>query len=221
MSFFIRLIETTDQSRRELESQQKVQDMLNGEMSSIDYQKFLMDLYHIVWHFCPIMAAAASRCTDDFFPVRQHLYHNIDEEKGHESMVVADLKTFGIDEHTLTCSLPSVFVQAMVAYNYYAAERIHPCAVLGMLYVLEIISSVYGGQVAQSIADGLKMPLPKGFTFLESHASKDMDHMANLRALLDTIKDTAVQDLIISSGRGGGGGGGRRGGRGGGAEGGN
>src|SRR3569833_2476645 len=161
MSFFIRLFETTDQSRRELESQQKVLDMFFGEMSSIDYQKFLMDLYHIVWHFCPIMAAAASRCTDDFFPVRQHLYHNIDEEKGHESMVVADLKTFGIDEHTLTSSQPSAPVQAMVAYNYYAAERIHPCAVLGMLYVLEGGAAGGGGRGARSIADGLKMPLPK------------------------------------------------------------
>src|SRR3569832_2437917 len=125
MSFFIRLIETTDQSRRELESQQKVQDMLNGEMSSIDYQKFLMDLYHIVWHFCPIMAAAASRCTDDFFPVRQHLYHNNDEEKGHESMVVADLKTFGIDEHTLAGARPAAPGRAGGAGGGGAAERIH------------------------------------------------------------------------------------------------
>src|SRR3569832_293086 len=126
MSFFIRLIETTDQSRRELESQQKVQDMLNGEMSSIDYQKFLMDMYHIVWHLCPIMAAAASRCTDDFFPVRQQLYHNIVEEKGLEELVVAYLNTFGILVHTLSRSQPSAPVLAMVVYNYYAAERIHP-----------------------------------------------------------------------------------------------
>ena len=199
MSFFIRLLETTDQSRRDLESQPKVQDMLNGRMSADDYRRFLMDLYHIVWHFCPIMAAAASRCSDTFLSIRQHLYHNIDEEKGHESMVIADLKTFGVDEKIVSNTPPSAPVQAMIAYNYFAVERVHPCAVLGMLYVLEIISSVYGGQVASSIADGLNMPLPEGFTFLESHASMDLDHMANLRALLEKIQDTEVQKVVVSA----------------------
>ncbi len=199
MSFFIRLIEATDSNRRELEAQQKVQDMLNGEMSREDYKRFLMDLYHIVWHFCPIMATAASRCSDDFIAVRQHLYHNIDEEKGHETVVLADLKTFGAEQNVVVAAQPSFPVQAMIAYNYHAAERIHPCSVLGMLYVLEIISSVYGGQVATSIAEGLDMPMPEGFTFLDSHASMDLDHMANLRALLQTIDDRNVQEIVINA----------------------
>jgi pyrroloquinoline quinone (PQQ) biosynthesis protein C len=114
-------------------------------------------------------------------------------------MVVADLKTFGMDEKIVVSTPPSAPVQAMIAYNYYAAERIHPCTVLGMLYVLEIISSVYGGQVAHSIAEGMDMPLPEGFTFLESHASMDLDHMANLRTLLGTIHDPEVQQTVTSS----------------------
>jgi pyrroloquinoline quinone (PQQ) biosynthesis protein C len=176
-----------------------VQDMLNGKMSRDAYKEFLMDLYHIVWHFCPIMAAAASRCPDRFVEVRYHLYHNIDEEKGHEKMVLDDLQKFGVDENVVSNASPSYAVQAMLAYNYYASERIHPCSVLGMLYVLEIISSVYGGQVATSIAQGLNMPLPDGFSFLESHASMDLDHMANLRELLQTIDDDEVQKIIINA----------------------
>lgn len=199
MSFFIRLIEATDTNRRDLEGLQKVQDMLNGKMSKESYQAFLMDLYHIVWHFCPIMAAAASRCPDRFVDVRYHLYHNIDEEKGHEKMVLNDLKTFGVDGVVVANTPPSYAVQAMLAYNYHAPERVHPCSVLGMLYVLEIISSVYGGQVATSIAQGLNMSLPEGFSFLESHASMDLDHMANLRALLQTIDDKEVQEIIINA----------------------
>jgi pyrroloquinoline quinone (PQQ) biosynthesis protein C len=199
MSFFIRLIEATDTNRRELESLQKVQDMLNGKMSEDAYKAFLMDLFHVVWHFCPIMAAAASRCPDEFVEVRYHLYHNIDEEKGHEHMVLADLKTFGIGTEQVVAAAPSYPVQAMLAYNYHTSERVHPCSVLGMLYVLEIISSVYGGQVATSIAQGLNMSLPDGFTFLESHASMDLDHMANLRELLQTVKDPQVQEIIINA----------------------
>lgn len=199
MSFFIELIEATDTSRREMEALPKVQDMLNSRMSEQDYKAFLMDLYHIVWHFCPIMATAASRCPDEFVDVRYHLYHNIDEEKGHERMVLNDLVHFGADPEAVKASSPSNSVQAMIAYNYHASERVHPCCVLGMLYVLEIISSVYGGQVASSIANGLNKPLPDGFSFLESHASMDLDHMAKLRELLQTITDEKVQKLVIQA----------------------
>lgn len=199
MSFFINLIEATDANRREMEALPKVQDMLHSKMSEEAYKAFLMDLYHIVWHFCPIMASAASRCSDRFIKVRYHLYHNIEEEQGHEKMVLADLKTFGIAEDEVISTPPTFAVQAMIAYNYHTCERVHPCSVLGMLYVLEIISSVYGGQVAASIAQGLNMPLPQGFTFLESHASMDLDHMANLRELLQTIDDMETQKIIINA----------------------
>jgi pyrroloquinoline quinone (PQQ) biosynthesis protein C len=199
MSFFIRLIESTDNSRRDLEAVPRVQDMLNGKMTADSYKDFLIDLYHVVWHFCPIMATAASRCPDEFVDVRYHLYHNIDEEKGHEKMVIEDLSHFGMSAEDVKNSIPSSSVQAMIAYNYYAPERVHPCAVLGMLYVLEIISSVYGGQVATSIAKGLDMPLPNGFSFLDSHASMDLDHMARLRELLHTIKDEKVQEIVINA----------------------
>lgn len=197
MSFFIELLEATDTSRRNMEALPKVQDMLNGRMTEANYKAFLMDLYHIVWHFCPIMATAASRCDDAFIGVRYHLYHNIEDEKGHETLVLNDLGHFGVAPDLVRMSNPSHSVQAMVAYNYHVSERGHPCCVLGMLYVLEIISSVYGEQVASSIATGLHKTLPEGFSFLESHASMDLDHMARLRELLLTIEDEQVQKRVI------------------------
>ena len=199
MSFFIRLLEATDTSRREMEAIPKVQSMLHGKMTRESYQAFLMDLYHVVWHFCPIMATAASRCPDQFIDLRYHLYHNIEDEKGHENMVLEDLAAFDIAAETVRNSAPSQPVQAMIAYNYHVSERVHPCCVLGMLYVLEIISSVYGGQVSGAISAGLQMPLPNGFSFLDSHASMDLDHMEKLRALLQTIDDASVQELVINA----------------------
>ncbi len=199
MSFFIRLLETTDANRCELEGLPKIQEMLNGKMTREEYKAFLMDLYHIVWHFCPIMAAAASRCPDDFKEVRYHLYYNIDEEKGHEMMVLEDLKAFGVDADTVRASVPSHAVQAMLAFNYYTCERVHPCSVVGMLYGLELISSVYSGQLATSISLGLDLPITQGFTFLDSHSAMDLDHVAELRKLLQTIHDPHVQDIIINA----------------------
>ncbi len=199
MSFFIRLIEATDSSRRDLEAIPRVHAMINHGLKRDEYLAFLADLYHIVWHFCPIMASAASRCGDDLRQVRYQLYENVEEEKGHENWVENDIRAVGGDAEAVKRSLPSAPVQAMIGFNYHNSERIHPCSVLGMLYSLEVISSVYGGRVAAAIQKSLKMPGPEGFTFLESHASMDIDHMAKLKDLIKTIDDPRGQDAVVNA----------------------
>ena len=38
---------------------------------------------------------------------------------------------------------------ALNGYNYWAADRRNPCSVLGMVYALEVVASVYGGPIAR------------------------------------------------------------------------
>jgi pyrroloquinoline quinone (PQQ) biosynthesis protein C len=199
MSFFIRLLEMTDASRCQLEAVQKIQIMLNGRMTKEEYQLFLMDLYHIVLHFCPIMEVASKRCSDELLDVRMYLARKIADEAGHEKMILADLATFSVAEQSVISRLPSYPVQAMLAYNYYACEHIHPCCVVGMLYALELISSIYGGQLASAISAGLDRPMQNGFTYLESHSTMDLDHVAELRALLQKIDSLDMQQIIIDA----------------------
>jgi pyrroloquinoline quinone (PQQ) biosynthesis protein C len=200
MSFFITLVENSDASRRAIENLPKVHSMLHKGLTQAEYRAFLRDLYHIVWHFCPIMAVAAARCDDRLRTVRYELYERIDEEKGHESWVLEDIGAMGGDVQGANQAAPSAPVQAMIGFNYYAAEHVHPCAVLGMLYVLEVVASVYGGKVADSIARATgKDVTAGGFRFLSSHATMDADHMAKLNVLLKTIDDPAAQAAIISS----------------------
>jgi pyrroloquinoline quinone (PQQ) biosynthesis protein C len=201
MSFFLRLIETTDEERRGLEAIPKVHSMINHGLTRDEYAAFLHDLYHIVWHFCPIMAAAASRLGDEFRQVRYQLYHNIEEEQGHEDWVMDDVIATGGDSDAVRFLPPSPPIQAMIAFNYYTVERVHPCGVLGMLYALEVISSVYGGRVASSIARSTGYPDPGAFKFLSSHASMDLDHMANLKELVKTIHDPLAQETIVNATR--------------------
>ncbi len=199
MSFFIRLIESTDASRRDLEAIPRVHSMMHHGLKLDEYQNFLSDLYHIVWHFCPIMATAASRMPDGFKNVRYELYERIDEEKGHEDWVEGDLRAFGADVEAVKRERPSLPVQAMIGFNYHTSERVHPCGVLGMLYALEVIASVYGGRTAATIQKSLGMKGPEGFVFLESHATMDVDHMAKMTTLVKTIQDPAAQEAIINS----------------------
>ena len=122
MSFFISLVETTDASRREVESVPRVHSMIHHGLSLQEYRAMLHDLYHIVWHFCPVMSAAASRCDDRHREVRMELYDRIQEEKGHEAWVLEDLESLGGDLDALRRVPPSPPVQAMIAFNYFGAE---------------------------------------------------------------------------------------------------
>lgn len=201
MSFFMRLIETTDEERRAFEAIPKVYSMINRGLTRDEYGALLHDLYHVVWHFCPTMAAAASRLPDEFVQVRYHLYEGIEEEKGHETWVLEDVVATGGDVEMVRTVAPSPPIQAMIAFNYYTSERVHPCGVLGMLYALEVISSVYAGQVTSSIARSTGYPDPGAFKFLSSHASMDLDHMAKLKTLVKTIEDPAAQEAIVNATR--------------------
>jgi len=202
MSFFITLVEMTDANRRELEMIPKVNSMIHHGLSLAEYQAFLHDLYHIVWHFCPVMAAAAARCSDRFREVRFDLYDRIEEEKGHDSWVLEDIEAIGGDVASARAHPPSAPVQAMIAFNYFGAERVHPCSVLGMLYMLEVVSSVYGGRVSDSIARTLGRNVDAGgFRFLSSHATMDVDHMAKLNKLVKRIDDPDAQESIVNSTR--------------------
>lgn len=202
MSFFITLVENSDASRRAIENLPRVHSMMHKGLTLAEYRAFLRDLYHIVWHFCPVMAVAAARCDDRLRGVRYELYERIEEEKGHETWVLEDIAAVGGDPQGANLAVPSAPVQAMIGFNYYAAERVHPCAVLGMLYVLEVVASVYGGKVADSIARAIgRKATAGGFRFLSSHATMDADHMAKLNVLLKTIDDPAAQAAIINSTR--------------------
>jgi len=202
MSFFITLVENSDASRRAIESLPKVHSMMHKGLALPEYGAFLHDLYHIVLHFCPIMAVAMARCDAPLTRVREELRERIAEETGHEQWVLEDVVAVGGNTHRVTAMPPSAPVQAMIGFNYYAAERVHPCAVLGMLYVLEVVASVYGGKAADSIARATGRDVATGgFRFLSSHATMDAEHMAKLNVLLKTIADPAAQAAIIDSTR--------------------
>ena len=201
MSFFITLVEDSDANRHAIETSPKVQSMMHKGLTLAEYRAFLRDLYHIVWHFCPIMAVAAARCDASLRNIRDELYERIGEEKGHEDWVLEDIQAVG-GQIDVQAAAPSAPVRAMIGFNYYAAERAHPCSVLGMLYVLEVVASVYGGKVADAIARAIGRETGAGgFRFLSSHATMDVDHMAKLNVLLKTISDPAAQAAIMDSTR--------------------
>ena len=197
--FFLDLVTDTDEERRRFETNPIVLDAVARGMSVERYRKLLHELYHIVWHFNPVCAAGASRMPDEYRQIRYFLYEHMHEESGHEGWVINDLEAVGIPKERVRVHLPSVFTLALTGYNYWAADRRHPCSVLGMIYALEVIASVYGGPFSLAIKEALHLQGEVGTTFISSHATMDAEHMAELRVVLNTLHDAASRSAITES----------------------
>ena len=91
LPFFADLITRTDEARREFETNPVVLDAVAHGMPLARYRTLLLELYHYVWHFNPVCAAAASRVPDKLRQVRYFLYEHMHEEAGHEQWVTNDL----------------------------------------------------------------------------------------------------------------------------------
>lgn len=200
LPFFMDLVSRTDEARRAFETNSKMLEIVAKGLSLERYRKFLLELYHVVWNFNPICAAAASRLTDKHKNIRYFLYEHMEEEKGHEDWVLNDLEVMGVTRSQALSYIPSMQILGMNGYNYWAADRRHPCSVLGMIYALEVVASVYGGPMTTAITDSLLLQEDRGISFISSHATMDAEHMAELRLVLNKLgEDSEAQDGIVES----------------------
>ena len=199
LPFFADLVVRTDEARRDFETNPVVLDAVAHGMPIERYRKLLLELYHVVWHFNPVCAAAASRLPDALREVRYFLYEHMHEESGHEQWVMNDLEAVGVSQTTLHAHEPSVHTLALTGYNYWSADRRHPGSVLGMMYTLEVIASVYGGTFSSAIKESLLLEDERGVSFISSHAELDAEHMIELRKVLNTVTDRDAQEAIVES----------------------
>jgi pyrroloquinoline quinone (PQQ) biosynthesis protein C len=200
LSYFAELVTRTDEDRRGFETHPVVVAAVADGMTVERYRALLLELYHVVWHFNPVCAAAASRMDDRVQPIRHFLYEHMHEETGHEDWVLNDLEAIGVTRADARTHTPSVNTLALNGYNYWAADRRHPCSSLGMLYALEVIASVYGGPFASAIRESLLLDGDRGVSFIDSHATMDAQHMAELRLILNKLPDeTALQAVVEST----------------------
>ena len=197
--FFLNLVLHTDEARRDFETHPVSLDAVANGLSVERYRRLLLELYQIVWNFNPICGAAASRIPDSNKQIRYFLYEHMHEEAGHEVWVSNDLQSIGVGPGEIASHRPTTSTLALIGYNYWTADRQDPCSVLGMLYALEVIASVYGGSFAESVRASLLLTDDRGISFIGSHSTMDTEHVARLRLILNTVEDDATQQSIVAS----------------------
>ncbi|MDR3517730.1 MAG: iron-containing redox enzyme family protein [Azospirillaceae bacterium] len=174
------------------------------------YLAFLANAYHHVRHTCPLMGLALSHCREDDAAYRAGLLDYVMEEKGHEAWILEDIAALGGDPRHVVERTAPFAVRMMVAYAYFAVERISPYTLLGMIHVLEGMSVALAPAAADAIrahltpddgTDGARDAIPPGFRYLTTHGQLDENHVDLFAGLLERIDTPARRGLVVQAAR--------------------
>lgn len=208
MRAFERLMSRTAEPRQRFLSTPVLQQALESGIDRALYLAYLAQAYHHVRYTCPLLAMAAGRTRPEDERLRNALFEYIEEEKGHEHWILADIEALGGDAAAAVAAGPNDGCRTLVGYVAYAIEHVSPYAVLGMVHVLEGTSVALADRAANSIrraiADdkaGVDRTEVSGFSYLTSHGSLDIEHVAFFEKLVDGIECESDLDAIVETAR--------------------
>lgn len=200
MSFFDTLQTQTEAERQALFAIPVIQDALRGAITASQYVAFLGQAYHHVRHTVPLMMACGARLDGQREWLRNAIAEYIEEELGHQEWILSDIAACGADPDLVRHATPHPSTELMVAYAYHQIDRGNPVSFFGMVHVLEGTSTALATHAAQTIQGTLGLP-PQAFSYLHSHGSLDIEHVAFFKGLMNRLEDSADQQAVLHSAR--------------------
>jgi len=200
MNFFNELQSATEAQRQELFSIPVIQDALQGKVVVSQYIAFLSQAYHHVKHTVPLLMACGSRLDSSREWLREAIAEYIEEEVGHQEWILSDIKACGGDPDSVRHARPHPNTELMVAYAYHQVDRGNPVGFFGMVHVLEGTSTALATHAADTMRSALALP-PEAFTYLSSHGSLDLDHVAFFEGLMNRLEDAGDKQAVIHMAR--------------------
>jgi pyrroloquinoline quinone (PQQ) biosynthesis protein C len=198
MTFYDHLISRTANERRAFQEIPIIRHTLGGGVVTRDmYVDFLTQAYHHVKHTFPLLSLAASRTSDPSYQKALLAYMN--EERGHDDWILDDIRAIGGNAEDIRNGRAGPACELMVAYSYYGIEHVDPFAFLGSVHVLEGMSVAFAQGAANAIQTALDASQDQGFSYLRSHGTLDVEHVAFFKALINEIADHKIREIVIHS----------------------
>ncbi len=198
MGFYDELIARTNAEREGFQCIPIIRAVLaDGGVTRGMYLDFLTQAYHHVKHTFPLLASAAAHTTDAAYQRALLAYMN--EERGHDEWILDDIRAIGGDAEAVRNGRPGTACELMVAYSYYVIEHVSPFALLGSVHVLEGMSVTLAHGAASAIQATLGVRHEKGFSYLRSHGTLDIEHVAFFRGVVDGFADAEIREIVVHS----------------------
>ncbi len=197
MSFYQRMLKETEAEREAFQAIPLLHAGVAGDVDLETYLAFLTEAYHHVKHTVPLLMACGARIPERLEWLREAVAHYIEEETGHQEWILNDIRNAGGDAGAVRAGEPSMPTDIMVAYAYDTVLRRNPAGLFGMVLVLEGTSVEIATRAAEAIQNNLGLG-DDCFSYLTSHGSLDVSHMAFFEKLMNRLTDKADQESVIS-----------------------
>ena len=200
MNLYAQIKARTVHQKQDLYSLPIIQAALKGDISTQLYIDFLTQAYHHVKHTVPLLMACGARLHSDQEWLREAMAEYIEEELGHQEWILNDITAAGGDAQQVRNSQPGLHADIMVSYAYDTIARKNPVGFLGMVYVLEHTSTELATGAANTLKTKLGLP-DSAFSYLFSHGSLDLEHIAFYEKLVNRLERQQDQDAVIENAR--------------------
>ena len=194
--FYEELVERTDSDRNNLLSIPILQSGVKGEITIDQYKEFLTQAYHHVKYTVPLLMACGSLLSEEYEWLRVAIGEYIEEEMGHQEWVLNDISALGGDKEAIRVSRPNIETEVMVSYAWDTIHRVNPIGFFGMVFVLEGTSIALATQAAESIKKKNNLG-NEAFSYLNSHGSLDIEHVAFFENLMNKVTNQDDKDMIV------------------------
>ncbi|MGI9516108.1 MAG: iron-containing redox enzyme family protein [Pirellulaceae bacterium] len=164
------------------------------------FPHFLCTVHTTIRASVPMMEMCERRCRElvgKGDPIAEQLAeyyaeHAV-EEQHHDTWLLEDIETLGLDPKEVVERVPSPAAAALVGSQYYWIENYHPVAFLGYLAVLE---RPFDQEYFRRL--GRKWNIPEsGFRTILLHAELDDGHREELDELIDALPLTDAQEQML------------------------
>ena len=196
MSFHETLSVRTASARAELFTVPVIADSLAGRVTRAQYVAFLTEAYHHVSHTVPLLMACGAALPPGKAWLRDAMAEYIEEERGHDEWILADIEVAGGDPEAVRHGTPAPATEVMVAYVYDYIARRNPVGFLGMVHVLEGTSVAIALNAADAIQRALHLP-GTALRYLRSHGEVDRQHVQFFASLVDRLDDAADREAVV------------------------
>ena len=186
-----------DQVSTQLLGTRGVRELMQGRISTQQYQAYLQDVYCYALHSSVVIGVAGSRMVHTHPSLAEYLFRHAGEELGHDLWVASDLRDLGMSEGAIKCIQPSVPCARMIALEYYYAANANPVGLFGWMFVLESLGGKVGGGIAGAIDKALALS-GKATYFLRGHADADAHHAEDLHSVISAnVVGTSDESVFL------------------------
>jgi Iron-containing redox enzyme len=127
-------------------------------------------------------------------PLAEYLLEHVDEERGHDDVLLDDLAVLGLRREEVLARLPSPAVARLVGAQYYWLVHHHPVAFLGFVGVMEGYPPP--AELVELLIERTEYPREAFRTFAE-HGELDPGHRDHLDRTLDALPLSEEHEVAI------------------------